>query len=229
MMLYHSCHGRVRSILALVGALLVFGLIKVDAQSPKAGVGSTYENCAGLRAVGTGWTYNWTKMPYVCDGIESVPMVWCDDVGGALGGDSEWLLGPNEPDVYDQCNKTTLEMVPIWREIEEAYADKLLVSPAVMWTLWLRGWRDAYVAEYGRLPRVDAVAVHCYTWTDNVAVAVDYCKQQVAGAYALGLGNVWITEWAWLGSDQGMGLHTCCACGPGWTKTHGWNAMRGSS
>jgi len=75
-----------------------------------------------------------------------------------------------------------------------------------MWILWLRGWRDAYVAEYGRLPRVDAVAVHCYAWTDDVTTAVDYCKQQVTSAHTLGLGNVWVTEWAWLGSDQADGV-----------------------
>jgi hypothetical protein len=197
----------VKKIVILVIMLLLFCLIKVDAQSPKKGVGATYEDCQGLRDVNATWFYNWGYDPPLCDGVEAVPMLWCTStIGQELGGNSQWVMGANEPDVFNQCNKSAKEMATAWRRVEEAYPDRLLVSPGVMWVPWLRAFKDAYLKEYGRPPTIHAAAVHCYAWVDEPQQAVEYCKQQVSAVYALGFGQVWVTEWAWMGADFQKGL-----------------------
>jgi hypothetical protein len=169
------------------------------------GTGATYAEhnginvCDELDAVNASWMYNWGRNPTVCSGIESVPMLWCTgEVGLAIGGNSEWLLLFNEPDVAVQCNKTPHEGAIATRQASQAYS-KRLVSPAVGDIRWLEDWKTEYNSLYGTDPPVDAVAVHCYDWTGSVTGGVEHCQGLVRRAHALNLGPIWIAEWAWMG------------------------------
>jgi hypothetical protein len=70
-----------------------------------------YEDMARLdretQALGVSWLWNWQTDPPVFEGIESVPCVWSAAfIGRPLGGNSEWVIGFNEPDQWDQANLT---------------------------------------------------------------------------------------------------------------------------
>jgi hypothetical protein len=144
--------------------------------------------------------YNWGRTPPLCSGVESVPMLWNGDaVGLPVGGNSDWLLLFNEPDVASQANMTPREGAIATHQASQTYT-KRLVSPAVGDVRWLEQWRVEYQSLYGTDPPVDAVAVHCYAWDgQSVNAAVSYCKGQVRKAFRLNLGPVWVTEWAWIG------------------------------
>jgi hypothetical protein len=195
--------------LAIVGAVLVADASGSGAARTRRGVGATYEDCSGVRRSGASWFYDWTADPAVCDDVESVPMVWCTGATGwEIGGNSEWVLGWNEPDVYSQCNLTPEEGVDHWVAMESSYPDRLLVSPAVLNLQWLIDWRAAFEASEGRAPRVDAVGVHCYWWGVEPELSAAFCQDQVDKAADLaanwGARGVWLTEFAHLCDPEEM-------------------------
>lgn len=161
------------------------------------GAGSTYYAPDAVEAAGIRWTYDWSAQPPLYPGVESVPMLWgAGNVGQPVGGNSEWLLTFNEPDVPGQANIAPEDAVKIWFVIEQSYPNRRLVSPGVLNLLWLDQWWAAYVSAYGSPPRVDAVAMHCYgSWVPD-----DKCQRRtddfVAWANERGIREVWVTEFA---------------------------------
>ena len=149
------------------------------------------------QALGVSWLWNWGTEPPVFEGIESVPCVWSAAFfGKPLGGNSEWVIGPNECEQYDQCNTSPEVMAVAWRDLEEAYPDRKLTSPQVVQPdrHWLEEWYAAYVLYYGQAPRLDAIAIHTYIWND----IEDYKRQvlyYIDLAKKWGVPEVWITEW----------------------------------
>ena len=142
------------------------------------------------------WLWNWSPDPPLFPGVESVPCVWDGTViGKALGGNSAWLLGFNEPDQWDQANMTPEEGARLWAMLERTYPDRKLASPQVVkpYDYWLERWYAEYVRLYGRAPRMDAIAIHTYWGKD----ASEY-KRQVAYyidlAQQWGVPEVWVTE-----------------------------------
>lgn len=177
---------------------LYFPIVATQAVSAQ-GAGATYGDCERIKKSGLTWFYDWSREPPICG--ESVPMIWGkNDVGKPIGGDSEWLLGFNEPELVAQANITPTLGVELWRQVEQAYPDKKLVSPAASIS-WLTSWWNQYQIAYGEPPRVDAVAGHCYgAWT--VDCAVSKCKLHadslIVWAEARDISEVWITEFAFL-------------------------------
>lgn len=190
----------------LILFVLMFMTVPVFSQLPK-GVGATYAShngvqvCDELQNVNAGWMYNWGTHPTICNGVESVPMLWgVSNVGQPVGGNSEWLMLFNEP-LY-QGGRTMQEVVVATYQASQLYTQRL-VSPSFADTRNLSKWRDEYRQLYGTDPPVDAVAVHCYAWDgQSVNAAVSFCKGQVRKAAKLNLGPVWVTEWAWIGEQD---------------------------
>jgi hypothetical protein len=160
-----------------------------------------YEDMARLdretQALGVSWLWNWQTDPPVFEGIESVPCVWSAAfIGRPLGGNSEWVIGFNEPDQWDQANLTPEAGARAWHDLEAAYPARKLASPQVVqpYKFWLERWYAAYVVYYGQAPRLDAIVAHTYYGND----LTDY-KAQVAYYVELaqrwGVPEVWITEW----------------------------------
>ena len=166
------------------------------ANSPKKGVGLSYAHCEDVTGVDATWQYGWSAHPRDC-ASEDVPMIWGDQqIGDTIGGDSQWLLGFNEPDRPEQANLTPWEAAELWRTLDAEHADLLLVSPAPshLDPAWLARFRQAYIVRYGHAPRLDALAVHCY---GGYAGCRRVVEQVIGYASAWGIeGGVWVTEFA---------------------------------
>lgn len=161
------------------------------------GAGDTYHTPDARAALALDWWYDWSPRP----GDDGVPMIWdASQIGYSLDGDDEWLMGFNEPEGVWQANLTPEQAAVEWRRLEATYPGRKLVSPSVLQLSWLKQWREAYQAEYGQPPKMDALGVHCYVAWEEPADAFRVCRTQllVAQGYARkwSIGEVWLTEWA---------------------------------
>ncbi len=173
--------------------------------NPKRGVVNV-SNCADVKTVGAAWTYGYSPIAGNCPNVDNVPMIrdlaqveWLRN-GGKVRGDSDYILGFNEPDggcVYGSC-LSPQDAVPLWREIEGWYPDKLLVapSPSSRWIFdewqWLTRFRNEYHARYGTFPRFDALAVHIYFVNANQAKDVIHQAEALAEQWSVD--EIWVTE-----------------------------------
>lgn len=175
--------------------------VNLAPRSPKKGLAWTYKYCEDAAGVFARWVYDWGMTPKICPApLESVPMIrdaeqWARKK--TVGGNSEWILGFNEPDLCpDQACLTPAQAVPLWREIELAYPHRKLVAPAPsqLHLNWLVEFRARYVATYQTPPRLDALAAHFYGFTlaDALAVLTWY----KARALEYGVPEIWLTEFA---------------------------------
>jgi hypothetical protein len=178
------------------------------------GAGSTYNHYSALEALGGKWSYNWHHQPPSGEpwGIEIVPMIWSpSSIGKAIGGNSEWLMGFNEPGQGGQADITPIEGARAWRALENAYPDEKLVSPSCLDMRWLGEWYQRYIQLYHTPPRMDAIGVHWYfggTYSLEGALASFKGQMVRADHYAASwkVPEVWVTEFA---------LYPC------WAKTGG--------
>lgn len=154
-------------------------------------------NCEDARQVGARWFYNWWFAPLVCAGIESVPMIRdVSMLGLAVGGNSQWVMGFNEPDRPDQANLAPAQAATLWRQIEMDYPSKRLVAPVPSQLAigWIVLFRNDYIQQFGQLPRLDALAVHCYfTYAQDCIAQLEWYKAQ---ARAWNVSEIWLTEFA---------------------------------
>jgi len=173
--------------------------------SHKRGLGTHHPEAeSDCHLLGATWRYDWLANIPTTSNCESVPMIYCAEVvrllannSIALGGDSAYILGFNEPDRPDQL-LSPQDAVDLWVTIEEMYPGKLLVSPAPSHLNpgWLRDFRAAYIAKVGRAPRLDALAIHCYFRDDDTARCRTIIEQFVQDANKWGAEGVWVTEFA---------------------------------
>ncbi len=151
--------------------------------------------CASLQCY---WCYSWSPLPSVSPGIEHVPMIRdADDLAvSELGGNSDWLMGFNEPDLSGQANLSPGQAALLWREIEAKWPDRKLVAPAPshLHPEWLVQWWIAYQDRYGQPPRVDALALHCYHRT--AADCIRLAREYEGLAEVWGVKEGWVTEFA---------------------------------
>lgn len=170
-------------------------LVILPPVEPHQGVGSTYD----IPFPGATWCYNWNVDPDC--GCESVPMIWDETlIGAALGGDSAWVMGFNEPELSGQASVTPTLAAELWREIETLYPDRKLVAPAAS-KYWLIQFDWMYQTFYGGHPRLDALAVHCYgAWSaaQGTAGCTDKVDVYVDLAQFWGIPEVWVTEFGYL-------------------------------
>jgi hypothetical protein len=147
--------------------------------------------------LGVSWIWNWGPTPPLFPGVESVPNIWsAASIGHPLGGNSEWLLGFNEPDQADQANVSPEMAARQWAELERTYPDRKLTSPQVVkWDRrWLEEWYAAYQAQNGgRAPRLDALAIHTY-WGNDITAYQEQVRYYMALAQRWGVKEVWVTE-----------------------------------
>jgi hypothetical protein len=144
------------------------------------------------------WVWNWQTDPPLFPGVESVPCIWDGSkIGVPLGGNSQWVIGFNEPDDRAQANMTPAQAAREWRRIETTYPDRKLASPQVMvWgDRWLEEWYAAYQALYGRRPKIDAIAVHTY-YGNSLAAYQEQVRYYIALAERWDIDEVWVTEFA---------------------------------
>ena len=135
-----------------------------------------YEDMARLdretQELGVSWIWNWQTNPPVFEGIDSVPCVWgAAYIGRPLGGNSEWVIGFNEPEQRDQANLTPAQACALWPQLEAKTVGRKLTSPQVVqWPpTWLEDFYTTCVEINGRPPRMDALAVHTYIGNDITA------------------------------------------------------------
>lgn len=145
------------------------------------------------------WCYNWSPNPD-CGVHEAVPMIWGRNVEDAVGGNSQFILGFNEPDMENQSNLSPDEAAILWRRIEERFPfPRQLVSPAVTGygLKWLQDWYAAYRLRYGAPPRVNVLAYHYYGFYvfDFNRVLGEFKSLSIQWGVP-----IWITEFAVFGN-----------------------------
>lgn len=173
-------------------------------------------------ATGCTWYYNWGVQPaatvasYVGADktIEFCPMAWNGSYDltklrayYTAHPNDKVLLGFNEPNFSAQANMTPTQAAEKWPELE-AFAEELgltLVAPALNYTAEYltdgkmyqpKEWMDAFIAKYkelyGKEPRMDYLALHCYM---DYATAMSSFVEEFAERYGK---KVWLTEFcAW--------------------------------
>ena len=173
----------------------------------KKGVGMPYPDCNDALNAGVSWEYTWGTQPPNCAGIDNVPMIWgAGNVNATITGSSQWLMGFNEPDQPDQSNIPAATAAVAWHQIEQKYPERKLVAPAPshLHLNWLVDFRNAYITQYGKPPRLDALAMHCYLATAAECIQLGQSYKSMAQAW--GVKEVWVTEFAFLsclvGSDE---------------------------
>jgi hypothetical protein len=183
------------------GEFLIFFPVVLSPGGPtiRKGVGLTYENCADALAVGATWQYRWVPLVINCPGLENVPMIWgASDVAKTVTGNSQWIMGFNEPDLATQANISPAKAATLWRTIEGKYPGRSLLAPApsAAHPDWLVQFRNAYIGLYKTAPRLDGLAVHCYRWTAEDCISLT--QWYLARAKEWGISEVWVSEFAFL-------------------------------
>ena len=169
----------------------------------------------GMHETDSMGSYSWG--PMIADGgeYERLPMVrdWDDltdqvlsqltitQTVATLGGNSDWLLLFNEPDLPEPVGaEATIDTVVAAQAIVEAlFPDHLLVSPAYSPHHYrdIERVYDRFTETYSRPPRWDALAFHCYFYD---APTLARCKHivdwYVQKAQEWGIDEVWCTEFA---------------------------------
>ncbi len=180
--------------------------------SPK-GIGLTYNNCQDVDNSKSGWLYGWNASPALCGSTESVPMIWsANNVEAILGGNSAWVMTFNEPDLSGQANMTVTQVAQSWHRIEERFPNRKLLAPVYSQMAYstpypstthpLVALRQEFYRLYGRYPRFDGLAVHCY-----MGLATQ-CEGFIKANFLdrlteFGASEVWVTEFAFLAYTHG--------------------------
>ncbi len=178
---------------------LILGNGPIPTLTSKKGVPLTYDHCEDVTAMNAAWEYDWTTTPPNCPGVEYVPMIWGkDNVAWPLGGNSNWIMGFNEPDSIYQANISPPAAAELWRQIELNHSQQKLLSPAPTGSLdglsWLVSFRNEYFSRYRTAPRLDGLAVHCYKW--YASQCVDLVQSFINQANAWEVPEVWVTEFS---------------------------------
>jgi len=137
-------------------------------------------NCDELQALRITWGFTWGPgTPHRLadcrtingDPIEHIPMIWgmrdMDRQHTFPNSNSDYLLTFNEPEMHGQNNHIDpVVAASAWHTLETWYPDKKLIAPAITVRYeWLDHMVQAYIEQYRRLPRFDALAGHCYPAT----------------------------------------------------------------
>ncbi len=173
------------------------GVARIKSSSTKKGVGLTYQDCASATTLGAKWQFGWMTSPANCAGIENVPMISvAGDVNTTLGGNSNWVMGFNEPDSAGATNLSPSSAATLWRQIEQKYPNRKLLAPAPSGAnpTWLVDFRNAYIAAFGAPPRLDALAVHCFAWSADACIQHTQLFEGWASSW--GVPEVWVTEFS---------------------------------
>ena len=163
----------------------------------KKGVPLTYPDCAIVTAVNASWEYAWGPTPPDCPGVENIPMIWdSSEINYTLGGNSQWIMGFNEPDSASQANMSPAQAAAGWRQIEQKYPTRKLLAPAPSGAnaSWIVDFRNAYISAYGTAPRMDGLDVHCYRW--YASECTDHTQNFITWANSWNVPEVWVTEFS---------------------------------
>lgn len=163
----------------------------------KKGISLTYGDCDSAIAVRAIWEQGWSPTPANCAGVENVPMIWgAGDVNTTVGGNSQYIMGFNEPDSSSQSNLTASQAATLWRQIEQKYPARKLVAPAPSGANpdWIVDFRNAYISLYAIPPRLDALDVHCYAWYAEQCIT--HTQKFISWADSWGISEVWVSEFS---------------------------------
>jgi hypothetical protein len=172
----------------------------------KKGVPLEYSaNCSVVTLMGASWQYSWSPLPQNCPGVENVPMISVPgEISTTLGGNSQWIMGFNEPDEgWQPASMTPAQGAFWWRLIEQKYPNKKLLSPGTGsedYTHWLRDFRQAYIDQYHVAPRMDGLAAHCLKWWASQSIN-DCVTKYISWTVEWGASEVWVSEFAFANLD----------------------------
>ena len=141
--------------------------------------------------LGSRCTYSYNPSSQMLPGgIEMLGMVQYPN-GLKVVGDAGAILGFNEPDSHI----TPAQAAEVWPQVIALNPGKAVVSPAPshLFPEWLSEFYAAHVARWGIAPKLDVLAIHCYSSADE---CIRIVSQGIARAKAWNIPQVWVTEFA---------------------------------
>lgn len=153
---------------------------------------------------GVSWFYNWGPAPTwgatnlgTADGMGFAPMCWNGNFNETTirnyvksHSGVKYLLGFNEPNFSAQANMTPESAAIRWPSVEKLAEEYglTLVAPALNFTgekvggrtwspyEWLDEFVKQYKTKYGKFPKMDCLALHCYMnwYSSNTWFATEY-------------------------------------------------------
>lgn len=168
-----------------------------SAPAIRKGIPLTYSDCSTAIAMGVTWEHSWSPTPPNCAGMDNVPMIWsAAEMNTTLGGNSQWVMGFNEPDLSWQSNLSPAQAAQLWRQVEQKYPTRKLLSPGPSGANpnWLLDFRNAYIAAYNTPPRLDGLQTHCYAW--YTSQCTDLMQIYLGYANSWGVPEIWVTEFS---------------------------------
>lgn len=108
-----------------------------------------------------------------------------------VAGNADIILGFNEPDGHI----APAQAAEVWPQVIASNPGKTVVSPAPshLYPGWLAEFYAAHLMRWRTAPKLDALAIHCYSSADE---CIRIVSQVVAYAKAWGIPQVWVTEFA---------------------------------
>lgn len=171
--------------------------------------------CPGLYALNAAHWYGWGYTGWGdCQNVDRVSMVrdWQQltaIVSDTVRIDGEYVMLFNEPDKCSDQACLSNEDVILGQAIAEAlFHNKFIVSPAYSQDAYtqLETVRDGYIAYYGKSPRWDVLAAHCYFVSDP-APCQEVVDWYIEKAIEWDSSAVWITEFAALAQVGSAGVN----------------------
>src|SRR3989304_5203575 len=199
-------------LLVLIVVALRAAAAEAQAFSAKRGYADVSPSYAYLQSTNAGWYYRWgLGKPNIAFDAKFVPMFWnggqvtTANINTIKGyGDTEWVLGFNEPERTDQANMTVASAIDRWHVLSDGFSGSgiKLISPSVADTGGATGgqaWLNSFMTQAGAEGlQVDAVAFHWYgvsTPNDPIGAA-NQLISRVDSYHNQYNRPVWITEFA---------------------------------
>ena len=151
-----------------------------------------YERCRVMSELGLGWYFNWGADPGICPGVDSVPLIWCDNIPSQLGGCSLWAGFGNEADIPSQCGKTPTYMASVWANVLSQHPGRKWVAP----NTYSIEWADEWLSIISRKP--DALGIHCSEIRGGEGYCEGHWQRAIDLAKKYNIPEVWITEYAYV-------------------------------
>lgn len=180
--------------------------IRKDPDPTKKGVALSYSFIEDVETVGAQKVYcyrprcYWQTPEPIPWYIEVVPMVEHqripDDVS-QIPESARRVMTFNEPEVGLPTRPvlSPSEGATKYHYLESLLPDKLLVSPAPVPgdLAWLRNFRNEYINQFGKPPRMDILSIHAY---GNLEQCKSYVRDGINLANEWGIKEVWVSEWS---------------------------------
>jgi hypothetical protein len=143
--------------------------------------------------VNVAWSYVWHPRSWDVPLLK--PGIHVTEEAAFSARRSGWLLWGNEPDLEGPTPEVAASLYP---DAEDLDANLALATGSHLDAdlSWVRQFWNAYHAQHGHAPRVDALHTHCYFGAESVDECIRHVGNVVQLAQDWGVSEVWVSEFA---------------------------------